>query len=57
MFAGDHVLLADDVEGAFPRLSDRLIEAMQAGRTMILQFELLAPDLNRPASFDGRREH
>ena len=53
MFAGDHVLLADEVEGLFPRLSDRLIEAMQAGRTMILQFALLAPDLNRRASFDG----
>lgn len=53
MFAGDHVLLADDVEGAFPRLSDRLIGAMQAGRTMILQFALLAPGLNRRASFDG----
>ena len=53
MFAGDHVLLSDDVEGVFPRLSDRLIGAMQAGRTMILQFELLAPRLNRPASFDG----
>jgi hypothetical protein len=53
MFAGDHVLLADDVEGLFPRLSDRLIEAMQAGRTMILQFALLAPRLNRRASFDG----
>ena len=49
MFAGDHVLLADDVEGLFPRLSDRLIEAMQAGRTMILQFALLVPDLNRRA--------
>ena len=54
MFAGDHVLLADDVEGAFPRLSNHLISAMQAGWTMILQFELLAPPLGRPAVFDSK---
>lgn len=54
MFSGDHVLLADGLEGAFPRLSDRLIAAMQAGRTMILQFELLAPRPGRPAGFDSQ---
>ena len=54
MFADDHVLLADGLRGAFPRLSDHLIEAMQTGRTMILQFELVAPRPGRPAGFDSK---
>lgn len=53
VFAGDHVLLADGTQGRFPRLSDRLIEAMQTGRTMILHFTLPAPGPDHPASFDG----
>jgi hypothetical protein len=54
IFAGDHVLLADGLEGAFPRLSDRLIAAMQTGRTMILKFELLARRPDRSAGFDSQ---
>ena len=54
MFAGDHVLLVDGIEGIFPRLSGRLIDAMQAGHTMILQFELLASRRAGPAGFDGK---
>jgi hypothetical protein len=53
MFADDHVLLADSLTGTFPRLSDPIIGAMQTGRTMILQFELLAPRPGRPAGFDS----
>jgi hypothetical protein len=54
MFADDHVLLADDLGGALPRLSDQLIDAMQKGRTMSLQFELLMPRPGRPAGFDSK---
>ena len=54
MFADDHVLLADDLGGALPRLSDQLIDAMQKGRTMTLQFELLMPRPGRPAGFDSK---
>ena len=52
-FAGAHVLLADRLEGAFPRLSDRLVEAMQVGRQMVLRFDLLVPQSGRRAPFDG----
>ena len=54
MFADDHVLLADDLGGALPRLSDHLIDAMQTGRTMTLQFELLMLRPGRPAGFDSK---
>ena len=53
LFAGAHVLLADRLEGAFPRLSDRLVEAMQVGRQMVLRFDLLVPQSGRRAPFDG----
>ena len=55
MFADDHVLLADDLGGALPRLSDQLIETpTQKGRTMTLQFELLMLSPGRPAGFDSK---
>jgi hypothetical protein len=54
MFADDHVLLADNLGGALPRLSDHLIDAIQTGRTMSLQFELLRPRPGRPAGFDSK---
>jgi hypothetical protein len=54
LFADDRVLLADSPRGTFPRLSDRLIEALQTGRTMILQFELFAPRRGRHAGFDSK---
>lgn len=54
MFAGDHVLLADNVGGALPHLSDHLIDAMQTGSTMILQFELEMSRPGRPGEFDGK---
>jgi hypothetical protein len=53
LFAGDHVLLADGTQGRFPRLSDRLVEAMQTGRTMILQLALLVPRPDRHPSLEG----
>ena len=54
MFTDDYVLLADNLRGALPRLSDHLVEAMQTGRTMILQFELLMSVPGRPARFDSK---
>jgi hypothetical protein len=54
MFAGDYVLLADSHKGASPGLSDRLLDAMQTGRTMILQFELLVRRPGRHAGFDTK---
>jgi hypothetical protein len=34
LFAGDHVLLADGMDGRFPRLSNRLLDALQTGQSM-----------------------
>jgi hypothetical protein len=53
LFADDHTVLADSTEDRFPALSDRLIEALQTGPTMILHFDLGAERPGRPASFDG----
>jgi hypothetical protein len=53
LFADDHAVLADTTEDRFPALSDRLIEALQTGPTMILHFDLGAKRPGRPASFDG----
>jgi hypothetical protein len=53
LFADDHAVLADRTEDRFPALSDRLIEALQTGPTMILHFDLGAKRPGRPASFDG----
>ena len=43
MFADDHVLLADGLRGAFPRLSDHLIEAMQTPAQRALLDKLMDP--------------
>jgi hypothetical protein len=53
LFAGEYVVLADGRQGAFPLLSDRLLDAMQAGRRMVLRFDLLAERPGQPAAFDG----
>lgn len=42
LFADDYAVLANTQEGLFPPLSDRLVVAMQTGKTMILRFDLLA---------------
>jgi len=53
MFAEDHVVLADELDGGLPGLSARLIDAMRAGETMVLRFKLLASRRDSSAGFDS----
>jgi hypothetical protein len=53
LFADDYVVLADETEPMFPRLSDHLLDTMEKGRTMILRFDLVAELAGQPAAFDG----
>ena len=53
LFADDYVVMADAQEGAFPLLFDRLMAAMQTGRTMVLRFDLLEKSPGKQTSFDG----
>jgi hypothetical protein len=53
LFADTYAVLADETDHMFPRLSERLIDAMVAGRIMVLRFDLLAERAGQPAAFDG----
>jgi hypothetical protein len=53
LFAGDYAVLADAQEGAFPLLSDALLDAMQSGSRMTIHFDLLEETPGQPAAFDG----
>ncbi len=53
LFSDAYVLLADDEEEMFPLLSERLLDAMQTGKKMVLRFDLVAEPVGQPASFDG----
>ncbi len=53
LFAGDRVVLADSQHQQAPVLSKPLIEAMQAGQTMLLRFDLVSEQSGTPAAFDG----
>ena len=53
LFAEDHVVLGDETEAMFPRLSERLVDAIEQGTTMRLRFDLVAEAPGRPAAFDG----
>jgi hypothetical protein len=53
LFADTYAVLADETDQMFPRLSERLIDAMATGRIMILRFDLLAERAGQPATFDG----
>jgi hypothetical protein len=53
LYADDYVMLADNREGPFPQLSNRLIDAMQVGKTMTLRFDLIAEAPDRLASYGG----
>lgn len=53
LFAGDHVVLADETDKMFPRLSERLLDALEEGRLMSLRFDLVAEPGGQPAAFDG----
>jgi hypothetical protein len=52
LFADAYAVLADETDQMFPRLSERLIDAMATGRTMVLRFDLLAERTGQPATFD-----
>jgi hypothetical protein len=53
LFADHYAVLADSQYGSIPLLSDRLVDAMQFGKMMILRFDLVTEPLGRPASFGG----
>lgn len=53
MFADTYVVLADDRDGLFPKLSQRLVTALQSGGTMTMRFDLVAELRGEPAAFDG----
>lgn len=53
LFADDYAVLADETEQMFPQLSERLLDAMEKGRTMILRFDLVAELAGQPVAFDG----
>ena len=53
LFADNYAVLADETEQMFPRLSERLLDAMATGRIMVLRFDLLAERAGQPAAFDG----
>ena len=53
LFAEDHVVLSDETQAMFPRLSERLLDAIEQGTTMRLRFDLVAEMPGRPAAFDG----
>jgi hypothetical protein len=53
LFADTYVVLTDETDQAFPRLSESLLDAMATGRIMVLRFDLLAERAGQPAAFDG----
>jgi hypothetical protein len=64
LFADDHVVLADGMDGRFPRLSNRLLAALQMGQSMVLRFDLVIKQHGYPSDgeatvdlhADGARE-
>lgn len=53
LFAEDHVVLSDEPREMFPGLSERLLDAIEQGATMRLNFDLVAEAVGQPAAFDG----
>lgn len=53
LFAEDHVVLSDETQAMFPRVSERLLDAIEQGTTMRLRFDLVAEPPGTPAAFDG----
>ncbi len=52
LFSDDHVVLADDQDGPWPKLSPRLADAMQAGKVMTVKLDLLDDAAGAP-KMDG----
>lgn len=55
-FGGDYALVMDGVDGDLPMLSAKLLEALEAGKTLRLRFDLVREAAGQPASFDGEVE-
>jgi hypothetical protein len=55
-FGGDYALVMDGVDGDLPMLSAKLLEALEAGKTLRLRFDLVREAASQPASFDGEVE-
>lgn len=53
LFAEDHVVLSDETQAMFPRVSERLLDAIEQGATMRLRFDLVAEPPGTPPTFDG----
>jgi len=53
LFSDDHAVLADGQVENVASVSDALVDAMAAGRTMTLRLDLLAEPPGAPAAFDG----
>ena len=53
LFADDYAVLADETAQMFPQLSERLLDALEKGRIMILRFDLVAERAGQPAAYDG----
>ena len=54
LFADGYVIVADSVDHHQPFLSTTLLDAMQYGRTMVLQFDLLRENVGQMSRFDSR---
>ena len=52
-FGGDYALVLDGVDGDLPMLSAKLLEALEAGKSLRLRFDLVREAAGQPASFDG----
>lgn len=53
VFAEDHVVMSDETRQMFPRLSERLLDAIEQGTTMRLRFDLVGEPAGQPAAFDA----
>lgn len=53
LFADDYAVLADETAQMFPQLSERLLDAMETGSTMVVRFDLVAELAEQPAALDG----
>src|SRR5262249_26461468 len=52
VFAENYAVLGDDLDGSYPKLSDRLFKALQSGKVMKLRADVLA-EKSGPSAFDG----
>lgn len=52
-FGGDYALVMDSVDGDLPVLSAKLLEALEAGKSLRLRFDLVRETAGQSASFDG----